>query len=91
MSAPPAPTKVAIEMLTLCMEPGADARLRAAQHIAGVVHEPGGIGPDAVIAGLLNLNMLVLLQLVRERGATAENMLQQAGEFPRELSPQGPE
>lgn len=89
MVEPPVPTRVAIEFLTLWMEPGDEARLRAAEHIAGVVHEPGGIGADAVIVGLLNLNMLTLLSLAKAQGAT--DIAVKAGDILREWSRQLPE
>lgn len=72
------------------MEP-AEARLRAAEHIAKVVHDPSGPGADTVITGLLNLNMMVLFMLVKEQGATAENMPERAAAVLRELSRQLPE
>ena len=46
---------------------------------------------ERIIAGLLNLNMLVLLELVKERGATAEEMPDRAGEYLRDLSQRLPE
>ena len=90
MLEPTAATRVAIECLTLWMEP-AEARLRAAEHIAKVVHDPEGAGADTVITGLLNLNMMVLFMLVKEQGATAENMPERAAAVLRELSRQLPE
>jgi hypothetical protein len=84
-------TRVAVECLTVWIEPGQTTRLPAVEHIAGVVHDPDGPGADLIIFGLLNLNELVLLQLVKDRGATAENMRERAGEFLRELSSRLPE
>jgi hypothetical protein len=72
------------------MEP-AEARLRAAEHIAKVGHDPDGAGADTVITGLLNLNMMVLFMLVNEQGAMAENILERAAAVLRELSRQLPE
>ena len=92
MFEPTSATRVAIEFLTLWLEPGDEARRRAAAHIVEVIHSPdGGPGADSVVAGLLNLNMLVLLELVKERGGTAENMFQKAGDYLRGLSRQIPE
>lgn len=56
-----------------------------------VVHDPSGPGADTVITGLLNLNMMVLFMLVKEQGATAENMPERAAAVLRELSRQLPE
>ena len=50
-------TRVAIEFLTLWMEPGDEAGQRAAEHITHVLHEEGE-DPVSVIAGQLNLSML---------------------------------
>jgi hypothetical protein len=91
MFEPTSATRVAIEFLTLRLEPGERAQDRAAAHIVEVIHDPHGPGADSVVAGLLNLNMMQLMQLVKERGATAETMTQEAGEYLRELSRQLPE
>ena len=80
-------TRVAIECVTLWMERGADARLStaAAGHIAELVHGAEGPGPGTVIAGLLNLNTLVLLDLMKQRGE--HDVHGAAGEYLRHLSP----
>ena len=83
-------TRVAIEFLTLWMEPGDEAGQRAAEHITHVLHEEGE-DPVSVIAGQLNLSMLLVLHLAKERGATEAAMLQKAGEILRDWSPQLPE
>jgi hypothetical protein len=80
-------TRVAIEFLTLWMEPGDDAGQRAAEHITHVLHEEGE-DPVSVIAGQLNLSMLLVLHLAKERGATEADMLQKAREILRDWSPQ---
>jgi hypothetical protein len=52
MVEPPAPTRVAIEFLTLWMEPGGEARLHAVQHLTRIIiHGPDNIG--SIVAGLL--------------------------------------
>ncbi len=84
-------TRIAIECLTLWMEPGEDARRNAAEHIAKLEHDREGPGPGAaaIIVGLLNLSMLLVLRLAKEQGA--EDIAKRAGEILRELSPQLPE
>jgi len=62
-----AATRVAIEFLMLWIEPN---RPFAAEHILQVLDEPGGIERDQVIAGLLNLSMILGFQLAKANGAT---------------------
>ena len=66
LNQPPA-TRVAIECLMLWIE---HDRSAAAEHIAGVLHGSDGPGPDYVVAGLLNLNMLLGFELAKANGAT---------------------
>ena len=75
-------TRVAIEFLTLWMEPGDEAGQRAVERIAHVLREEGE-DPVSVIAGQLNLSMLLVLHLAKERGATEADMLQKAVSFHR--------
>jgi hypothetical protein len=82
-------TRIAIECLTLWMEPGEEARRNAAEHISKLRHDPGGPGADPIIVGLLNLSMLLVLQLAKAEGA--DDIAKRAGEILRELSPQLPE
>jgi hypothetical protein len=84
-----AATRAAAECLTLWLEPGGEARYRAVQHIARLEHDLGGASP--LIVGLLHLNMLTLLRLAKERGATKRDVLQRARDILRELAPQPPE
>ncbi len=84
-------TRVAIELLTLWLEPGDDARLNAARHITKLTRDPEGPGAEHIIAGLLNLNMMTLLSLVKAQGADAGDMLDRAQAILREWSPQLPE
>jgi hypothetical protein len=72
MFEPTAATRVAVEMLTLWMESGEQAREDAARHIYRVTARADGL-PDAqatmrAMGGLLNLSMLLLLlELAAER------------------------
>lgn len=45
-------------------------RSNAAEHIAGVLPDPDGPGSDHMIAGLLNLSMLLGFELAKPNGAT---------------------
>lgn len=85
-------TRIAIECLTLWMESGDGARLNAAEHVADLTHDRNGPGADAIIAGLLNLNMLLVYSLAKAEGATGATEIKQRGsEILRELSPKLPE
>lgn len=90
MFMPTAATRMAVEFLTLWLEPDRDA---AAAHIASVVHDLDQ--PDAAVlamAGQLNLGVFLLYMLAKERGATGETELQdKAREILRELSLRLPE
>jgi hypothetical protein len=84
-------TRVAIEFLTLWLEPGEQgARRQTADHIARVLYEEGE-DPVSVIAGQLNLGMLLVLRLAKERGATEADMFQKAADILRDLSRRLPE
>jgi hypothetical protein len=85
-----AATRVAVECLTLWLEPASE-RLNAAKHIAELAHDPDGPGADRIITGLLNLSMWLVLDLAKERGATAEDMRERAMEYLRDFSRQLPE
>jgi hypothetical protein len=73
------------------MQPGLEARQAAAAHIAHLQHGPDGPGANTIIVGLLNLSMLMVMNLAKERGAGADDMLQRAGDILRDLSPRLPE
>ena len=81
-------TRVAIECLTLWLEPGPEARARAVEHIASLQYDPGSPGSDNIIAGLLNLSMMLIMNLAREQGA--EHIDTRAHEILQELSAQLP-
>jgi hypothetical protein len=83
-----AATRVAVECLTLWLE---SDRLNAAKHIAALRADPDGPGPDRIITGLLNLSMILVLELAKERGATADDMADKAMEYLRNFSRQLPE
>jgi hypothetical protein len=82
---------VAIEFLTMWMELGDEARLAAAEQVERVLTDPDGPGARHIIAGLLNLNTLVLAQLMNERGATERDWLEKAQEYLRNMVPRLPE
>jgi hypothetical protein len=81
-------TRVAVECLTLWLE---SDRLSAATHIAKLTHDPDGPGADRIITGLLNLSMILVLDLAKERGANADDMPDKAMEYLRNFSRQLPE
>jgi hypothetical protein len=81
-----ASTRVAVEFLTLWME---SDRQGAAEHIWQVLSDPDGPGAHSVIAGQLNLSMILVLELAKAQGA--EDIQERAGEILRSLSPQLPE
>lgn len=84
-------TRVAIECLTLWLEPGQEARHRAAEHIADVT--PDTESKNQLIGGLLNLSMLLVLKLAKETNpaATDDDLLERAGDILRHWSPRLPE
>ncbi|MBZ6110595.1 MULTISPECIES: hypothetical protein [Streptomyces] len=59
-------TRLAIEFLMQWMS---DDRQAAAKHIAGVLHGENAPDPTRTVAGLLNLNMIVLFELAKAHGA----------------------
>lgn len=81
-----AATRVAIEFLTLWLEPD---RERAAAHIRGVLGDPDGPDAASIIAGQCNLSMILVLELAKAQGAA--DLRERAGEFLSELSRQLPE
>jgi hypothetical protein len=84
-------TRVAIECLTLWMEPDEEARYRAVQHISRLVHDADGPGAVNIISGLLDLNALLVTSLAKECGAGEEDLRTMAGHFLRNLSLQLPD
>jgi hypothetical protein len=81
--------RVAIECLTLWMEPGPEARVSAADHILRLQYDPDSPGGNNVIPGVLNLSMMLVLRLAREQGA--EDLAQRAHEILHETSSQRPD
>jgi hypothetical protein len=81
-----AATRVAIEFLTLWLEPDPQ---RAAAHIRMVLGDPDGPDAGSIIAGQCNLGMILVLELAKAQGA--EDPPERAGEILRELSRQLPE
>ena len=79
-------TRVAVECLTLWMEPH---RPGAALHIALLKQDPAEA--DAMIVGLLNLSHKLLLKLAKERGATPYDLREKASEILCDLSLKLPE
>jgi hypothetical protein len=88
MSQPPSNTRIAVEFLTLWME---SDRRGAAKHISMLLNDPEEPETAEIVAGLLNLNMLILFELAKAHGATDKDMRQKAGEILRDLSQQLPE
>jgi hypothetical protein len=86
---PTGTTRIAVEFLTLWMQ---SDRKGAAEHIARVRHDPQGPGVDAIITGLLNLNMLTLFKLATAQGATTtESFYETATAILRDMSRMLPE
>ena len=88
--------RVAIEMLTLWMEPGEEARRHAVEHIWEILDAPTDEqfrkNVAGVVAGALNLTHLLLLRLAQKEGAESdEEIALMAGEILRSMSPQLPE
>jgi hypothetical protein len=81
-----AATRVAIELLTLFLEPDLE---RAADHIRTALGDPDGPDPVSIIAGQCNLAMILVLELAKAEGA--EDLRERAGEILQELSRQLPE
>jgi hypothetical protein len=81
-----AATRVAIEFLMLWMEPD---RPSAAAHILRVLDDPAGPGKEHVIAGLLNLSMILAFDLAKANGAA--DYPAWVGEYLRRRSPELPE
>jgi hypothetical protein len=81
-----AATRVAIEFLTLWLEPD---RERAAAHIRMALGDPDGPDAASIIAGQCNLGMILVLDLARAQGAADPR--ERAGEILQELSRQLPE
>ena len=81
--------RVAIECLTLWMEPGPEARVTAVEHIARLQYDPDSPGGNNVIPGLLNLSMMLVLRLASEQGA--DDLAQRAHEILQETSSQLPD
>jgi hypothetical protein len=78
-----AATRVAIEFLTLWMEPGEDAPQPAAKHIERVLDHPSPTQAEA-IAGLLNLSTLLVASLAKAFGAADDDVGNQAREILRD-------
>ena len=79
-------TRVAVECLTLWMEPD---RVGAALHIALLKQDSSEA--EEMITGLLNLSHKLLMKLAKEQGATPFDLREKAGEILSELSLKLPE
>jgi hypothetical protein len=66
MNSATAATRVAIELLTLYLEPDLE---RAAAHIRMALGDPDGPDPVSIIAGQCNLAMILALELANAQGA----------------------
>jgi hypothetical protein len=81
-----AATRVAIELLTLFLEPDLQP---IAAHIKTVLDDPDGPDAASIIAGQCGLSLVLILELAKAQGAEDER--ERAGEILRELSRQLPE
>jgi hypothetical protein len=81
-----AATRVAIEFLTLFLEPDLQ---HAAAHIKVALDDPDGPDAASIIVGQCGLSMALILELAEAQGA--EDVRERAGEILRELSRRLPE
>ena len=81
-----AATRVAIEFLTLFLEPDLQ---RAADHIKVALDDPDGPDAASIVAGQCGLSRVLILALAKAQGA--EDVRERAGEILRELSQRLPE
>jgi hypothetical protein len=81
-----AATRIAIEFLTLFLEPDLE---HAATHISMALGDPDGPDAVSIIAGQCNVGMILVLELAKAQGA--EDLYERAGEILQELSRQLPE
>jgi hypothetical protein len=86
MNSATAATRVAIEFLTLYLEPDLQ---HAAAHIRKALGDPDGPDAISIIAGQCNLGMILVLELANAQGAADPH--ERAGEILQELSRQLPE
>jgi hypothetical protein len=82
-----AATRVAIEFLTLWME---SDRRGAIEHIVRVLNVAGA-NPLVVIGGQLDLSLSLVTMLAKERGAGADDLLENARGILHDLSRDLPE
>jgi hypothetical protein len=82
--------RIAVECLTLWLEPGPFARAKAVKHITDI-RNASAASADEVIAGLLNLSMMPVIDLAIQRGATQDDALDRAGDILRDWSPRLPD
>jgi hypothetical protein len=67
--------RVAVECVTLWLE---SDRQSAGKYIAHLLHDPDGPGADTMIAGLVSLSQYLVLLLAKERGASADDLVETA-------------
>jgi hypothetical protein len=83
-----AATRLAIECVTLWMEPD---RQLAAESIAEIQYDPDGPGADTIIVGLLNVSHLLVLMLAKERGAGDDDLVDKARSILQTMSRELPD
>jgi hypothetical protein len=81
-----AATRVAIEFLTLFLEPDLQP---ASAHIKMALDDPNGPDAASIIAGQCGLSMVLILELAKAQGA--EDVRERAREILRDLSARLPE
>jgi hypothetical protein len=79
-------TRVAIECLTLWMEPGDDARVGAIKHIERLAHDARNSGADQIIYGLLDLST-ILVQFFARSEALGNDFSEEARLILQRISP----
>ena len=88
MNTATASIRVAVECVTLWLE---SDRESAAKYIAQLLHDPDGPGADTMIAGLVSLGQFLVLMLAKERGADADDLVEEARGILQGLSRRLPE
>jgi hypothetical protein len=80
--------RVAVECVTVWLQ---SDRQSAAKYIAHLRHDPDGPGADTMITGLVSLSQFLVLMLAKERGAGADEMVEEARGILQGLSRRLPE
>ncbi len=91
MHEPTAATRIAVECLTLWLQPGAEAWVAAAEHMVELMGTPINATSIDMVSGLLNLNVWVLFDLMKERGLSLHEADAGVARYLQDLSARLPE